>query len=222
MPIVYLLSPILCYFNVNEHVWWINYNWYGYNFFTLKSSCLVYFALHQRTTLCVCACLSARLSSNDLSQVRTSRTKFKVTLSKNILLDILMGCLIPQLPRKYAIIWLCISTKITVLVWDSLFGTPYMNIGVQLQCSNEYSGIKIFRVFSDFRVFSNFQDHSWDHCKSGEKIFRGGGVGGLRNLYKKSTRKKFTRIKFMSQRVTWVRVKGHRGQGQRSHGLSPA
>ena len=36
------------------------------------------------------------------------------------------------------------------------------------------SGIKIFRVFSDFRVFPNFQDHSWDQCKSEEKPFHEG------------------------------------------------
>ena len=47
-----------------------------------------------------------------------------------------------------------------------------------------YTGIKIFSLKTDFRLFSNSQDHSWDQCKSEGKIFmvvRGLGVWkGLR------------------------------------------
>ncbi len=35
------------------------------------------------------------------------------------------------------------------------------------------SGIKSFSLKTDFRLFSNSQDHSWDQCKSEEKIFMG-------------------------------------------------
>ena len=47
------------------------------------------------------------------------------------------------------------------------------------------SGIKIFRLKSDFKLFSNSQDHSRDQCKSAEKkVYLGGGgvkeiAGGL-------------------------------------------
>ncbi len=42
--------------------------------------------------------------------------------------------------------------------------------------SGAFPGIKILIVFSDFRVFPNFQDHSWDQCKFEEKLFMGVGV----------------------------------------------
>ncbi len=43
--------------------------------------------------------------------------------------------------------------------------------------ATQLTGIKIFRLKSDFRLFSNSQDHSWDQCKSEEKIIlKGVGV----------------------------------------------
>ena len=42
-----------------------------------------------------------------------------------------------------------------------------------------HAWIKIFRLKSDFRLFSNSQYHSRDRCKSEEKIFWGGGGRGI-------------------------------------------
>ena len=49
-------------------------------------------------------------------------------------------------------------------------------------------GIKIFRVFSDFRVFPNFQDYSWDQSKFEEKPFHvGRGCGQICTCVKPSS-----------------------------------
>ncbi len=61
--------------------------------------------------------------------------------------------------------------KIFNLIWNWDWKTAIKGQKVQ-------TGDRIFRLKSDFRLFSNSQDHSWDQCKSEEKFFKGGGVIG--------------------------------------------
>ncbi len=56
---------------------------------------------------------------------------------------------------------------------NSIFKTSISKMAITRLKIVLFSGDRIFRLKSDFRLFSTSHDHSWDQCKSEENFFWG-------------------------------------------------